>query len=180
LRSRRCSAGSETLTRKKGAYTLIFMTVTVRPQQRAQAAMMGSSCACFNLRKAARAVTQLYDSVLRPSGLRTTQLTLLMLLRGRGPLTISELASASMTDRTTLTRNLAVLQQRKLVHTSRGSDSRTRVVELTPAGNHAASAAFPLWEKAQSLITSRIGQRGLERLLAELSAAVHAASRVLE
>jgi DNA-binding MarR family transcriptional regulator len=135
---------------------------------------MAATCACFNVRTAARAVTQLYDDVLRPSGLRTTQLTLLMLLRGHGAMSISGLAEAAMTDRTTLTRNLAVLEERKLVRIRPGEDARVRVVELTGDGDAAIDAAFPLWERAQALITSRMGRDGLERLLAELSGAVRA------
>ena len=137
---------------------------------------MAATCACFNVRTAARAVTQLYDDVLRPSGLRTTQLTLLMLLRGHGAMSISGLAEAAMTDRTTLTRNLAVLEERKLVRIRPGEDARVRVVELTGDGDAAIDAAFPLWERAQALITSRMGRDGLERLLAELSGAVRAAT----
>jgi DNA-binding MarR family transcriptional regulator len=137
---------------------------------------VGATCACFNVRKAARAVTQFYDDVLRPSGLRTTQLTLLMLLRGHGAMSIGRLAQAALTDRTTLTRNLAVLEERKLVRIRLGDDARTRLVELTARGDDAADAAFPLWQKAQTLITSRIGDDGLTRLLTELSAAVDAAT----
>jgi hypothetical protein len=42
-------------------------------------------CLCANLRRAVRAVTQVYDWPLRPVGLRATQLTLLQALeRGEG------------------------------------------------------------------------------------------------
>jgi DNA-binding MarR family transcriptional regulator len=137
---------------------------------------MNATCACLNIRKAARAVTQLYDDVLRPSGLRNTQLALLMLLRGHGPMSMTRLADASMTDRTTLTRNLALLEERKLVRIQPGEDARVRVVELTDAGDDAIDDAFPLWEKAQTLITRRMGRDGLTRLLTELSGAVRAAA----
>ena len=137
---------------------------------------MGATCACFNIRKAARAVTQLYDDMLRPSGLRATQLTLLMLLRGYGPMPITRLADAAGTDRTTLTRNLAILDERGLVRIAPGEDARVRVVELTEAGDRAADAAFPLWQQAQALITGRMGSEGLTRLLAELSATLRAAA----
>jgi DNA-binding MarR family transcriptional regulator len=137
---------------------------------------MNATCACLNIRKAARAVTQLYDDVLRPSGLRNTQLALLMLLRGHGSMSITRLADAAMTDRTTLTRNLALLEERKLVRIVPGEDARVRVAELTDAGDEAIDEAFPLWEKAQALITSRMGRDGLTRLLTELSGTVRAAA----
>jgi DNA-binding MarR family transcriptional regulator len=137
---------------------------------------MAATCACFNVRKAARVMTQVYDDVLRPSGLRTTQLTLLMLLRGHGSMSIGGLAEAATADRTTLTRNIAVLEERELVRIRPGEDARVRVVELTEDGDRAIDAALPLWEKAQALITGRLGRGGLERLLGELSGAVHAAT----
>lgn len=135
---------------------------------------MGATCACFNIRKAARVVTQLYDDLLRPTGLRTTQFTLLALLRGRGPMSINGLAEAAVTDRTTLTRNLALLQERGLVRIQPGEDARVRVVDLTVAGDKALSAAFPLWQRAQTLVAERMGQDRLARLLSDLSGAVDA------
>jgi DNA-binding MarR family transcriptional regulator len=134
------------------------------------------NCACFNTRKASRALTQLYDNVLRPSGLRITQFTLLHVLRGYGPMSINSLAEATVTDRTTLTRNLAILEQRRLVRIRPGSDARVRVVGLTEAGDEAAVAAYPLWQKAQRLVAKRMGEGRLGRLLADLSLATGAAT----
>jgi DNA-binding MarR family transcriptional regulator len=135
---------------------------------------MNATCACFNIRKAARAVAQLYDDVLRPTGLRNTQFSLLMLLRGHGPMSINRLAEAALADRTTLTRNLALLEEQRLVRIRSGEDARVRVVELTEAGDDVLDAAFPLWEKAQALMTKRMGRDGLTRLLGELTGAVRA------
>ena len=151
------------------------MTPGARLQRQAKAAEAAAACACFNIRKATRAVTQFYDDLLRPSGLRTTQFTLLLLLRGHGPTSINGLADAAGTDRTTLTRNLAILDERRLVRIRPGEDARVRVVELTDAGDEAVSAAFPLWQRAQTRIAKRVGQDRLSRLLSDLSAAVEAA-----
>jgi DNA-binding MarR family transcriptional regulator len=149
----------------------------LRSRRRAQAANLGTTCACFHIRKAARALTQLYDDALRPSGLRSTQLTLLMLLRGYGAMSMTSLADAAVTDRTTLTRNVALLEERGLVRVRPGGeDARLRVVELTEAGDEAADEAYLLWQEAQALITRRMGQDGLTRLLSELSAVVGAAT----
>jgi DNA-binding MarR family transcriptional regulator len=156
-------------------HTLLSVRHETRSQARAAAADV-LDCACFNTRKAARALTQLYDEMLRPSGLRTTQFTLLMVLRGRGPTSINNLAEATVTDRTTLTRNLAILEGRGLVRIRPGEDARVRMVELTNAGDEAASAAYPLWQKAQAMVARRMGEDRLGRLLADLSRAVGAAT----
>ena len=91
-------------------------------------------------------------------------------------MSINSLAEAAVTDRTTLTRNLAILEERGLVRIQPGEDARVRVVELTEAGDKAASAAYPLWQKAQALVTKRMGQDRLGRLLADLSLAIGAAT----
>src|SRR3954469_8883577 len=88
-------------------------------------------CTCFNLRKAARAVTQMYDEFLRPSGLRSTQFSLLMLIRGEGPIRITDLAERAVMDRTTLKRNVELLEREGLARVEAGEDARVREVRLT-------------------------------------------------
>ncbi len=134
-----------------------------------------AGCACFNLRKAARAVTQLYDAALEPSGVRATQFSLLATLRLGGPLTISRLAEAMVMDRTTLTRNLRPLEKQGLVAVAPGRDRRTRQVRLTAQGRTRFMQAFPLWQRAQARMTRGLGAARRERLLSELDMAIAAA-----
>ena len=136
-----------------------------------------ANCACFNLRKAARAVTQLYDDALRPTGLRSTQFSMLVLLRLMGAVSITKLAEEAVTDRTTLTRNLDLLQRDGLVRIRPGEDARVREVELTRAGVAKLEEAFPRWQEAQRLVARELGADRLDRMLADLSTAVEAADR---
>ena len=131
-------------------------------------------CACFNLRKASRAVTQLYDEALRPSGLRVTQFSLLTMLRLTGRLPMTRLADEAVMDRTTLSRNLEVLARDGLVWVEPGADARVREVELTRAGIAKLEEAFPRWEEAQRTIRQRLGPRRMTRMLEDLSSAVSA------
>jgi len=121
------------------------------------AAEIASQCACFSLRKAARAVTQLYDKTLEPSGLRVTQFTLVVALSLSEQLTLSQVAERLVMDRTTLTRNLAPLERDGLVTSERGSDQRERYVHLTPVGRRALEQALPLWRQAQAQVVTTIG-----------------------
>lgn len=134
-------------------------------------------CTCFNLRKAARAVTQMYDEFLRPSGLRATQFSLLMLIRGMGPIRITDLADQAVMDRTTLKRNVELLQRQGLVRIRPGSDARVREVSLTPAAEERLNDALPLWQRAQAHVGRELGQGRTDRLLADLAAAVATAER---
>jgi DNA-binding MarR family transcriptional regulator len=133
-------------------------------------------CACFNLRKAARAITHLYDEMLRPTGLRTTQFTLLVATKMLEPITVTRLAKMGVMDRTTLTRNLRPLEKQVLVQIALGKDQRTRVVTLTPEGQKALARAFPLWKKAQTRVIKELGPERWNSLRADLGEVVSLAS----
>ena len=131
---------------------------------------IGRSCACYHLRRTARAVSRLYDDFLRPSGLRTTQVSLLMTAKLRGPVTLSKLASVTVTERTTLTRNLTILEKKGFIRIDPGeSDRRERMVTLTRQGEEALLVVIPLWEKAQAHIEKGLGEDRLGSLLKDLS-----------
>ncbi len=117
-------------------------------------------CSCFNLRRAARRVTQVYDHALAPSGLKVTQFSLLAVLEGTDAgegIAMTRLAENLGMDRTTLTRNLAVVERDGLVTVRTGDDPRSRLVALTKAGRTALNRAAPLWARAQAELARHIG-----------------------
>jgi DNA-binding MarR family transcriptional regulator len=126
------------------------------------------ACTCWNVRKAARLVTQQYDGVLHSTGLRATQLSILAGLALRGPITVSTLAEALVMDQTTLTRNLKPLEKRGLVQRVPGTDRRTRSVSLTPKGVTAITNAFPFWKRAQANVVRAFGETRFQRFLGDL------------
>ena len=134
----------------------------------------GLECACFSLRKAARAVTQLYDDALKPAGVLATQLPLLATTARLERATVTELAEAMVMDRTTLTRNLRPLERDGLLRTEPGTDRRVREVSLTKKGQRVLLAAYPLWRQAQAKVARGLGRRRMEHLIAELTATVDA------
>ena len=138
-----------------------------------------ASCAVFNLRKAARAVTSLYDGFIFPaSGLHATQMSLLMAIGASEPVTISELAQILTMDRTTLARDLRLLEQQGLVSVEPGQDRRTRVVRLTEQGSAQLDTLIPLWEQAQAqLITNGLGTQRWQALFTELQDVVRLAQK---
>ncbi len=126
------------------------------------------NCLCFNLRKSARALTQLYDGALRPIGLRITQFSLLVGSCYFGSITLKQLADTMGMDRTTLTRNLMPLQRKGLVHVQPGPDRREREVRLTPKGQAILAKALPLWKKTQRRMVNDLGHDNVARLLGDL------------
>ncbi len=133
------------------------------------------NCTCFNLRKAARAVTQAYDKEMKPSGLRATQFSLLRVVAKLGPVGIKDLAKALVMDRTTLGRNIKVLSDRDLLDIGEGDDRRYRPITITARGQEALDLALPLWEQAQTRIANGFGHYRLAGFLDDLGEAVRLA-----
>lgn len=132
-------------------------------------------CACFNFRKASRAVTQLFDAVLQPSRLRSTQFVILVRIGADVRPTLPGLARDLNVDRTTLTRNLQPLVQRGLLRISEGREERASTVRLTPKGERALAATVPLWEKAQKRFVEQFGGQRWQSMLEDLGRVVDAA-----
>jgi DNA-binding MarR family transcriptional regulator len=119
--------------------------------------MSSDPCLCTSLRQAALAVTQIYDEALEPSGLKITMFRLLRRISDAGQPTISELARIVDLDRSTLGRNLKVLERLGYVQLAGGQDERSKIVVLTARGRTRFEKAFPLWEKAQRSMQARLG-----------------------
>lgn len=129
-----------------------------------------TECACFNLRRAARAITQEYDKVLAPLDLRATQLTLLVAIARYPGAPAGRLAEGLGMDKTTLSRNLTPLLRAKLVAPSAGEDRRTRGMALTHAGTELLARAIPRWEAAHTKVVQRVGVKGWASLRRDLAA----------
>jgi DNA-binding MarR family transcriptional regulator len=118
-----------------------------------------TECFCQALRQAARHITEVYDRALEPTGLRTTQFSLLRTLR-KGPLAITALADAQALDRTTLNRTLAPLVRGGLISIVAGADDRRRRdVTLTPHGRARIAAAEHRWAHAQMELARSLGRK---------------------
>lgn len=128
-------------------------------------------CTCAALRRAARAVTALYDDALRPTGLRITQFAILRLLARFGPMPVTRLAAEAELSRSTMGRNLDPLERRGLVLVSIGeADGRERHAELTEAGRAAIADALPFWRAAQREVAARIEPGSVHALADALDA----------
>jgi DNA-binding MarR family transcriptional regulator len=132
-------------------------------------AAASTPCVCATFRKATRALTLLYDGYLRPAGLRVTQYSLLKNVLAREPVSVNQLAEATVTDRTTLTRNLRVLQQGGLILIREGADRRSREVTVTPLGREVVAKATPCWERAQAQVVGQVGAEHWKILREELN-----------
>src|SRR5438876_6819978 len=112
--------------------------------------MAAAGCFCLASRQAARKITRLYDRYMQESGIRVTQFTILSQLMLRGEMPIGKLAGILGMERTTLTRNLTLLEERKWISIKPGDDPRSRIIGITAQGRGMVRRGFPYWSKAQA------------------------------
>ena len=122
--------------------------------------MAAAGCFCLASRQAARKITRLYDSHMHEAGVRITPFTILSQLMLRGEMPIGKLAGILGMERTTLTRNLAPLEQQKWVSIKAGDDPRARMIGITTHGRGVVRRSFPVWSKAQAHVAKLLGADG--------------------
>ena len=118
-----------------------------------------SPCVCSTLRMVSRAVTQLYDDILRPSGLRVTQFSILAAIARMGDANLRQLEVALAIDQTTLTRSLNLLEREGVIERASHPDGRVKAMRLTSRGRRALEVARPLWAQAQDKVLRELGTK---------------------
>jgi len=128
----------------------------------------GQACVGFNLRKASRLLKRLYDEAFEPLGLKGTQFSLLMAVVGNNGATIGELAQPLGMERSTLSRNITVLQKKRLVTVEEGEDRRQQRISITDSGVSVLRKALPLWQEVQERLAGELGEERIKSLLEDL------------
>jgi DNA-binding MarR family transcriptional regulator len=126
------------------------------------------ACVCTTLRKAARAVTRVYDDALGESGININQFAILRHLDRQGPQPLSRLAETLVMDRTSLYRALRPLEREGWVAIADAEVGRARIVTLTEAGRIEMAAAAEAWHDAQDRMVEAIGPASWSALQASL------------
>ena len=147
------------LDKPKCVYILINMMNESIPNERDRIAAIPQLCVNSGLRRTTRAVSGFYDEMLSSTGLHANQIVLLVPPYLAGPISINMMAEKIGLDRTTLVRNLKLIEERGLVSIKPGEDLRMRLVTLTPKGRETLVAALPLWEEAQRQVIALLGEQ---------------------
>jgi DNA-binding MarR family transcriptional regulator len=135
-----------------------------------------SPCNATALRKASRRLTQLYDAALEPTGLRSTQFAILAELANwpTDPPTLTELAEALATDRSSLGHNLRPLERDGFIVMREGvADRRRRQIALTSKGKTKWRECLRLWQVAQDRFEHVFGRSEAAALRATLLGIAH-------
>jgi DNA-binding MarR family transcriptional regulator len=122
-------------------------------------------CLCSSFRRTARALSQVYEEAMRPTGLRITQFTILQALARTGEVKQGRLGEILVMDSTSLTRTLRIMLQQGWIAQRRGEDQRERWLKLSKAGETKLKFATASWEKVQARVQAKLGEAGWKSLM---------------
>jgi DNA-binding MarR family transcriptional regulator len=132
---------------------------------------MNTPCICTNLRLATRKLSAIYDAALEPLGINIAQYFLLRIINNHQAVSLTEVGRLAELDRSTIGRNVRVLERMGLVETGRSeADQREALVSLTRDGRDLMRKAVPIWESCQQSFVSRLGRDKIEALGAVIDA----------
>jgi DNA-binding MarR family transcriptional regulator len=131
----------------------------------ARSEVVSLPCACANLRRAARIVTQRYDHELQRAGIKATQFTLLQALECAEGISQGRLGEVLGLDSTTLTRTLALLRRKGWTQGEVGDDRRQVRLTLTKEGKRKYQSALRYWQSAQKQLRRVLGEAGWNQIM---------------
>jgi DNA-binding MarR family transcriptional regulator len=133
---------------------------------------------CAALRAANRAVTQFYDLVLAPTGLKATQFVALKTINDSGEISQCQFARDHAVAVETLSRRFSGLRRKGYIQVRTGNRHAERIYSLTEKGLEALRHATPYWERAQKRLRQVLGESDWRDMLEMMdrvrSAALHA------
>ena len=122
-------------------------------------------CNCFILRKGASNLTFIYDKALSSAGIRVTQYALLKYIYLLSSPNLKQVATALNQNRSTVGRNVKILERMKLVHLKAGKDKRQIEIIITEHGLNTLHKARKAWEVMQKKISSKLGKEKQRQLI---------------
>ncbi|WP_394768666.1 MarR family winged helix-turn-helix transcriptional regulator [Lacisediminihabitans sp.] len=126
---------------------------------------MITDCYSTTIRATTRKITAMYDDALAPAGITIAQLALLRRLSADSPLSVDALAKSAELERSTVARNIRVLQSLALVEIGQSTtDRRAAAILLTARGVETRLKSEPLWDGAQRRFEERFGRERAEAL----------------
>ena len=133
-------------------------------KSRAVADRLARECLGVRLRMLHRAVSRIYDSAFRPHGVRAGQMTILIAVAYRGSLKPSDLCRVLHMEKSTLSRDVTVLQRQGWLEVEPDEQERGQILRVSRAGLALLENIFPAWEDAQRQVTALLGEAGVSAL----------------
>lgn len=134
-------------------------------QLKQQADEIAFRCLASRTRLLGRVVSSIFDDALRPVGLTSAQMTILVALEHTGGVLPTKLCDALKLDKSTLSRNVDRMERNGWVSKEGGVDGRSHVLKLTSDGQKKFASAVPNWRQAQDEAEEVLGKGGQDAML---------------
>ena len=125
---------------------------------------IAGECLARRVRLLNRTITGIYDEALRPMGLTSGQLNLLVVVAKRGPLSPGEVAKRMNMEKSTVSRNLDRMHQNGWVRVGQSDAGRKQELTLTRTGRNLIEKCLPAWDEAQTRARAMLGRGGAESI----------------
>lgn len=116
-------------------------------------------CYSAMMRSASRRLGHVYNTALSEFGINIAQFSLLSMVKRTEPVSLTVLGKKMELDRSTIGRNVRVLQNMGLLEIFQSTeDKREMTLELTAKGHLLLQDVLPIWQKIQHDVENKIGQ----------------------
>ena len=126
------------------------------------------TCAVNNLRKLTRLTTNKFNDKIKPTGMRHTQICILLIIGMEPGKSLSAYADDLGMDLSTLARSVETLEKSGFV-TLQSGRRRERLAFLSPAGEEKIAQAYPYWQEAQAEFIAAFGEEHWQNYLTAAS-----------
>jgi len=126
---------------------------------------IAEQCIAVRLRMLSRTVTRIYNRALRPYGLTTSQMNILVAISCLGEAKQHDVCQALHLEKSTLSRDVARMRRQGWLDDVPSADGRVALLRITPAGKRRVEEAIPAWQQAQAQATTLLGARQVSTLL---------------
>lgn len=139
-------------------------TTDHRDEARALAGAMQNGCLGVRAGRLQRLISRRFDQALRPVGVTLPQMEILSALTiMEHPVKPAYVADKLSVERSTMSRNLTLMEAKGLIATTnRSASGRSLAVTITPVGSETLVRAGAAWTDAQSAVSAQIGEQAAE------------------
>ena len=130
-----------------------------------EASHLNEACVADKLRLLNRIITKIYDQALRPAGLTTSQMNILVVVAKYGEAPPLQVGNWLYMEKSTLSRNIRRLRRNGWLRVLQSDQGRHHTLKLTPRGNRALGQGLPLWQSAQKEAAAILGNSGIQELM---------------
>jgi DNA-binding MarR family transcriptional regulator len=122
-------------------------------------------CLAGRLRILNRVVTNMYDEALRPLGVKTSQLNILVAAGKLGVARPADICERLQLDTSTLSRNVERMRAKGWFEVVGDVDGRAQPFRLTTKGHKLVEKAKPRWEEAQKKVRKLLGNETVQTIV---------------